>query len=173
MNRVVRHILLTLIALATLGLYGCANEQGEKREKRERPDKLEVVSLDKVKGNINDGLKVTLTVKNNTGYNVRLSEVDAFLQYKDRKIGRLAVEGDVVLPRRVASQVEVPIRVTVPSLFTALAALKRINQKLYDGFVISYNATVKAGGLKFKMKNETASLEEFVKDFNQGFQNKK
>ena len=108
MTKFIKYIFIALVALVTLGLGGCKEKE---REQKERPDKLEVVSLDKVSGSITEGLRVTLTVKNNSGFNVRITSAEAFLQHKDRKIGRLAMAGEVELPRRSTTQVEVPIRV--------------------------------------------------------------
>ena len=124
-----------------------------------------MVSLDKVGGNLKDGLKLTLTVKNNSGFNVRITAAEAFLQHKDRKIGRLVMSGEVVLPRRSTTQVEVPLRVTVSNLMTSLAAFKLISEKKYDGFTINYNATVLAGKITINMKDEVMTLEEFMKSF--------
>ena len=162
MKRVIKYFFVALIALATLGLSGCKNKD---KVKKERPDKLEMVSLDKVGGNLKDGLKLTLTVKNNSGFNVRITAAEAFLQHKDRKIGRLVMSGEVVLPRRSTTQVEVPLRVTVSNLMTSLAAFKLISEKKYDGFTINYNATVLAGKITINMKDEVMTLEEFMKSF--------
>lgn len=164
MTKFIKYIFIALIALVTLGLGGCK----KKEEKKERPDKLEVVSLDKVSGSITDGLKVTMTIKNNSGFNVRITAAEAFLQHKERKIGRLALNGEVELPRRSTTQVEVPIRITVSNLLNALAAFKLISQGRYDDFTVNYNATFNAGTLTFNLKDECVTLEEFAKDFNQG-----
>lgn len=161
MNRFIKYLFGTLIALATLGLSSCNKE----RDKVERPDKLEVVSLDKIDGNLNEGLKVTMTVRNNSGFNVRISAAEAFLQYKSRKIGRLVANGEVVLPRRSTTQVVVPIRITVPNLLISAAAFKLINEGKYDDFTINYNATVHAGKITMKMKDESMTLKEFIKGF--------
>ena len=150
------------MALATLGLGGC-NKQRVKRA--ERPDKLEIVSLDKVGGSLAKGLKVVLTVKNNSHFNVRISEAEAFLQLKDQKLGRLAIKEEVYLPRRATTQVEVPISITIPNAFRAAAVFKLINEGKYGGFTINYNATVHAGKITFKMKDESMTLEEFMKEF--------
>ena len=167
MTRFIKSFFVTLIALATLGLSGC-KEKGEEREKKERPDKLEVVSLDKVSGSLTEGLKVTLTVKNNTAYNVRITAAEAFLQHQERKIGRLALNGEVILPRRSTTQVDVPIRITVSNFLSALAEYKLISQGRYEGFTVNYNATFNAGTFTFNLNDECVTLEEFAKDFNQG-----
>lgn len=161
MNRFIKYIFIALIALATLGLSSCT----DKKEKDPRPDKLEVVSLDNVSGNLSDGLKLTLTVKNNSGFNVRISSAEAFLMHKERKIGRLALNGEVVLPRRSTTRVEVPIRVTVPNLLTGMAAFKLITDGKYDNFTINYNATIHAGKITINMKDESMTLAEFIKSF--------
>lgn len=162
MIRFVKYIFIALVALVTLGLGGCKEKE---REQKERPDKLEVVSLDKVSGSITEGLRVTLTVKNNSGFNVRITSAEAFLQHKDRKIGRLAMAGEVELPRRSTTQVEVPIRVTISNVLNGLATLKLIKEKKYDGFTINYNATILAGKITINMKDESMTLEEFMKSF--------
>lgn len=171
MKRFFRHTaFLLLIALAALGLSSC--EKGQ-REKRERPDKLEIVSLDKVSGNILDGLKATMTIKNNTTYNLTIPAAEAFLQYNGRKIGRLAIDGEIVLPRRCATQVEIPIRVTVSNVMSALSAFKLLSQGEYKGFTVNYNATIKTRTLKIELKDENVTLEEMAKDFNKAAKNDK
>ena len=159
MSRFIKYIFIALITLGTLGLDGCKKQ----KEKDPRPDKLEVVSLDKIDGNLSDGLKVTLTLRNNSGFNVRISSAEAFLQHKNRKIGRLAINGEVVLPRRSTTQIEIPIRVTIPHLLTGMAAFKLINEGKYDGFTINYNATIHAGKITINMQDESMMLEEFIK----------
>lgn len=162
MNRTIKYIVLAFVALATLGLSGC-NKQRVK--KAERPDKLEIVSLDKIGGSLANGLKITLTVKNNSHFNVRISEAEAFLQLKDSKLGRLAIDGEVYLPRRATTQVEVPIRITVPNIWRATAVFKLLQEGKYTGFTVNYNATVNAGKMTFKIKDESVTLEEFIKEF--------
>ena len=100
MKRFVKYTLLALIVVATLGLSGCAN-QGQPRQRKE---KFQVVSLDKVNGSIGEGWKITLTVANNTASNMRITNAAAYIRHNNRKIGRVVLDGEVLLPRRRCSQ---------------------------------------------------------------------
>ena len=82
MTKFIKYIFIALIAIVALGLGGCK----KKEEKKERPDKLEVVSLDKVSGSITDGLKVTMTIKNNSGFNVRITAAEVSSQNQRKTV---------------------------------------------------------------------------------------
>ena len=164
MKRFIKYALFTLIVVATLGLSGCKN-QGQPRQRKQ---KFQVVSLDKVSGSIGEGWKITLTIANNTASNMRITAASAFVRHNDRKIGRIALDGEVVLPRRHCSQVEVPLRVTLANPIGAIALLNKLRKGDFAGVAIDYSITVSALASHRIFEQENVSLEHLAQQFNFG-----
>ncbi len=164
MKRFIKYALFTLIVVATLGLSGCKN-QGQPRQRKQ---KFQVVSLDKVSGSIGEGWKITLTIANNTASNMRITAASAFVRHNDRKIGRIALDGEVVLPRRCCSQVEVPLRVTLANPIGAIALLNKLRKGDFAGVAIDYSITVSALASHRIFEQENVSLEHLAQQFNFG-----
>ena len=164
MKRFIKYALFTLIVVATLGLSGCKN-QGQPRQRKQ---KFQVVSLDKVSGSIGEGWKITLTIANNTASNMRITAASAFVRHNSRKIGRIALDGEVVLPRRCCSQVEVPLRVTLANPIGAIALLNKLRKGDFAGVAIDYSITVSALASHRIFEQENVSLEHLAQQFNFG-----
>lgn len=164
MKRLIKYTLFALIAVATLGLSGCKN-QGQPRQRKE---KFQVVSLDKVSGSIGEGWNITLTIANNTASNMRITAASAFVRHNGRKIGRIALDGEVVLPRRRCSQVEVPLRLTLANPIGALALLNKLRKGDFSGVAIDYSITVSALASHRIFEQENVSLEQLAQQFNFG-----
>ena len=164
MKRLIKYTLFALIAVATLGLSSCKN-QGQPRQRKE---KFQVVSLDKVSGSIGEGWNITLTIANNTASNMRITAASAFVRHTGRKIGRIALDGEVVLPRRRCSQVEVPLRLTLANPIGALALLNKLRKGDFSGVAIDYSITVSALASHRIFEQENVSLEQLAQQFNFG-----
>ena len=87
MKRFFKYIIIAFVALSTLGLESCSIQRKASQPK----EKLQILSLDKVKGNLKEGIKATITVENNTAFNLQVTEATAFLMYNGKKIGRVAI----------------------------------------------------------------------------------
>ena len=164
MKRFVKYTLLALIVVATLGLSGCAN-QGQPRQRKE---KFQVVSLDKVNGSIGEGWKITLTVANNTASNMRITDAAAYIRHNNRKIGRVVLDGEVLLPRRRCSQVEVPLRLTVSNPIVAFSLLNKLRKGDFSGVTVDYNIAITAFASHRLFEQEGVSLEQLAQQFNLG-----
>ena len=164
MKRLIKYTLFALIAVATLGLSGCKN-QGQPRQRKE---KFQVVSLDKVSGSIGEGWNITLTIANNTASNMRITAASAFVRHNGRKIGRIALDGEVVLPRRRCSQVEVPLRLTLANPIGALSLLNQLHKGEFSGVTIDYSITISALASHRIFEQENVSLEQLAQQFNFG-----
>ena len=165
MKRAVKQILIVLIITATLALGGCAKQGNTAKVKKH---KFQVVSLDKVSGSISEGWRITLTVANNTVSNMRVTDASAFVHYNGRKICRLILDGEVLLPRRRCSQVEVPLRVTLSNPLTAFSLLNRVRKGDFSGITIDYSVTIKAHASHRSFERKNVSLEELAQQFNLG-----
>ena len=157
--------LITFIAVFALLLGGCA-KQGETAKPRRQ--KFQVVSLDKVNGSINEGWRITLTVANNTASNMRITSASAFIRHNGRKIGRLALDGEVLLPRRRCSQVEVPLRVTLANPIAAFGLLNKVRKGDFSGVTVDYSISVSALTSHRTFEQEGVSLEKLAHQFNFG-----
>lgn len=164
MKQLVKYTLLALIIVATLGLSGCA-QQGQPRQRKQ---KFQVVSLDKVSGSLGEGWKITLTIANNTASNMRITAASAFIRHNGRKIGRMTLDGEVVLPRRRCSQVEVPLRLTLANPIGALALLNKVRKGDFTGVAVDYSVTVSALASHRIFEQENVSLEKLAHQFNFG-----
>lgn len=163
MRRVVKYIFLAVI-VAMLGLSSCS-KQGEQRQRRQ---KFQVVSLDKISGSISDGWKLTLTIANNSASNLHITDATAFIRHNGRKIGRLTLDGEVVLPRRRCSQVVVPLRITLSNPVAAFALLNKLRKGDFTGVMVDYSVDIATLVSHRTFEQKDVSLEQLAKQFNLG-----
>ncbi len=164
MKRFIKYTFLALVIVATLGLSGCA-KQGQQRQRKQ---KFQVVSLDRVSGSISEGWNITLTVANNTASNMRITAVSAFVRHNGRKIGRVALDGEVLLPRRRCSQVNVPLRLTLSNPIGALTLLNKVRKGDFSGIAVDYSVTISALASHRIFEQENVPLEQLARQFNFG-----
>lgn len=164
MKRFIKYTFLALVIVATLGLSGCA-KQGLQRQRKQ---KFQVVSLDRVSGSISEGWNITLTVANNTASNMRITAASAFVRHNGRKIGRVALDGEVLLPRRRCSQVNVPLRLTLSNPIGALALLNKVRKGDFSGIAVDYSVTISALASHRIFEQENVPLEQLAQQFNFG-----
>ena len=162
MKRIVNLLVIALIAISSLGVSGCSQQR--KLSKR-NAEKVEFVSLDKVRGNIKEGLKFTVTAKNNTCHNLRVTEAEAYLLFNGRKIGKIALNNEVRLPRRSTSQVEIPLRATLSSPLATVSAIGNLRNGDFTGFSANVSVTVAAGAVRRTFAKENVTFEELSKLF--------
>lgn len=166
MKRFFKHLSVAVVILiAALALGSCAKQGDTTRQRRQ---KFQVISLDKVKGSLSEGWRVTLTVANNTGSNMRITSANAFVRYNGRKIGRIVVDEEVVLPRRRCAQVEVPLRITLSNPITALSLFNKVRKGDFSGIAVDYSVTVAAFASHRVFERENVSLDELAAQFNFG-----
>lgn len=161
----IKNRLIAFIAVFALLLGGCA-KQGETAKPRRQ--KFQVVSLDKVNGSINEGWRITLTVANNTASNMRITSASAFVRHNGRKIGRLALDGEVFLPRRRCSQVEIPLRVTLANPIAAFGILNKVRKGDFSGITVDYSVSASTLTSHRTFEQEGVSLEKLAHQFNFG-----
>lgn len=165
MKRFMRYTTLLLIAVVALfGLESCS-KQGQTRQRKQ---KFQVVSLDKVSGSVGEQWRVTLTVANNTASNMRITAASAFVRHNGRKIGRLVLDGEVVLPRRRCSQVEVPLRLTLSNPIAALSLMNKLRKGDFSGVTVDYSVSVSALASHRLFEQKNVSLEQLARQFNLG-----
>lgn len=166
MKRFLKHLSVAVVILITaLALGSCAKLGDTTRQRRQ---KFQVISLDKVKGSLSEGWRVTLTVANNTRSNMRITSANAFVRYNGRKIGRIVVDEEVVLPRRRCAQVEVPLRITLSNPITALSLFNKVRKGDFSGIAVDYSVTVAAFASHRVFERENVSLDELATQFNFG-----
>lgn len=164
MKRVTRNILIASFIVISLMFGSCAKQDGQ----RLRRQKFQVVSIDKVRGSISNGWKISLTVANNTASNMRIIATNAFIKNNGKKIGRLSLDGEVFLPRRRCSQVEVPLRITLSNPIAALSVFNKIRKGDFSDITIDYNITIATLTSHRSFEQENVSLEQLAKQFNLG-----
>jgi hypothetical protein len=165
MKRVLRNIALCLVVVASLALSSCTKQNGQPRQ---RKNKFQVVSLDKVSGSISEGWRITVTVANNTASNMRITDASAFVRQGGRKIARLTLDGDIFLPRRRCSQVDIPLRITLSNPIAAFSAFNKVRKGDFSGIAVDYSVTVSALASHRTIEGENVSLEQLAKQFNLG-----
>ena len=159
MKRFFTYIVIAVVAFSTLTLGGC-KKQGEKRE---RPDPIEIVSLDKVGGSLSEGWNVTVTLANNTGFNIRITSAAMFLRQNNKKIGHLALSEEIALPRRSQTQVTVPVNVAFPRPLEAMSILNKVRKGDYSGLTIDYSVKVSTRLIKeHTVTGESTPLKDII-----------
>lgn len=164
MKFLIKHTLLALVVAVSLLLGSCA-KQGEPRQRKE---KFQIVSLDKVSGSIGEGWRITLTAANNTASNVHITDASAYIRHNGRKIGRVVLDGEVMLPRRRCSQVEVPLRITLSNPIAAFSLLNKVRKGDFSGVTVDYNIAITAFASHRTLEQENVPLEQLAKQFNFG-----
>lgn len=165
MKKVLRYLVICIVVVASLGVSSCSKQDGQTRQ---RKDKFQVISLDKVSGSISEGWRITITVANNTASNMRITDASAFVHNNGRKIGRLLLDGDILLPRRRCSQVEIPLRVTLSNPIAALSVFNKVRKGDFSGIAIDYSVTISALASHRTIERNNVSLEQLAKQFNLG-----
>jgi hypothetical protein len=160
-----KHTLIALILAISLALCGCSKPAGVERQRRQ---KFQIVSLDKVNGSLGEGWRITVTAANNTASNIHITAASAFVYHNGRKIGRLALNGDIFLPRRRCSQVEIPLRITLANPLTALSTINKIRKGDFSGITIDYSVTIATLTSHRILEDKGVSLEELARQFNLG-----
>lgn len=165
MKRYLKYTLLALVAVVTLCIGGCKQRTEQPKEKEE---KFKIVSVDKVTGSFTEGWNLTLTITNNTAFNIRFAEGSAMLKNGGSKCANVALNGEVTLPRRATTQVIVPLKVTIAKSLAALSVLSKLNRGDYSGLTLDYNIVAVVAGSKYKFEGKDEPLEQLAKQFNQG-----
>lgn len=160
MRGVVRHIVVLLSLCLLLGGATSCNRQ------RTTKHKFQVVSVDGLTGSIGQGWNLTLTIANNTGANVHITDGKAMLRYKGRNVGHVALNGEVSLPRRKCSKVDVPLRATFT--LNILPILGKIRKGDLSGLTIDYELSVRAMSRNRTIEQKAVPLETLAKQFNFG-----
>ena len=161
MKRFSKYTILFLgVIIVGLGLSGCSNQQ--------RRAKFQIVSINKVTGSISDGWRLNLTIANNTGSNVRITSGSAFLRQNGRKVARLSLAGEVMLPRRQCSSIDIPLRITLSNPIAAISTLNQIRKGNFSGISVDYNLAISSLVANRTFEQENVSLEQLAKQFNFG-----
>ena len=175
MKRTIKHIAIAIIAISTLSLGSCATQnkldksvkqekcEKQKKQKKEKKQKVQFVSFDKIKGNFKEGIKVVVTVENNTCFNLRITSAEANILQNGRTIGRISVDREIKLPRRSRSQIEIPLRATVSRNLGSLAALNNLRKGIFSGWTLDAKINVATGISKHSFEEKNISLENLIK----------
>ena len=99
---------------------------------------------------------------------MRITSASAFVRHKGRKIGRLALDGEVFLPRRRCSQVEIPIRVTLSNPLAAIGIFNKVRKGDFSDISVDYSVTIASLTSHRIFEQENASLEKLAQQFNFG-----
>lgn len=99
---------------------------------------------------------------------MRITAASAFVRHNGRKIGRLVLDGEVVLPRRRCSQVEVPLRLTLSNPIGALALMNRLRKGDFSGVTVDYSVSVAALMSHRIFEQEGVALDQLARQFNLG-----
>lgn len=164
MKKFARHSIVAFFVVVALLLGSCSDN----RVKRQPRTKFQVVTIDKVAGSISDGWRITLTVANNTASNIRITSANAYVRQSGKKVGRLVLDGEVLIPRRRCSQVEIPLRITLANPIAALGALNKIRKGDFEGITIDYSITLSALASHRIIEEERVSLDDLARRFNLG-----
>ena len=164
MRTIIKNIIIAFWVAATLCLGGCSKQKAERTPKQ----KFQVVSLDGVKGSISEGWQISLTVANNTASNINITTGSAFINQGGRKVARVLLDGEVLLPRRRCSQVVVPVRLTLSNPIAAFSLLNRVRKGDFSNITVDYTLSVKAFAQHRTIEGDGVSLEQLAKQFNLG-----
>ena len=165
MKHFIRQTVVAFLVVCALLLGSCAKQD---RMPKERRQKFQVVSLDKVSGSLSEGWTLTLTVANNTASSMCITSATAFVRHNGRKVGRITLDREVLLPRRRCSQVEVPLRITLSNPMVAFSLFNKLRKGDFSGVTVDYNVAVTALASHRVFESENVSLEQLAKQFNFG-----
>lgn len=165
MRGVLRYLLIAIVAVVTISLTtGCTRKQTPKQ-------KFQVVSVDGVRGSIGKGWQISLTVANNTASNLHITAGEADVYYKGRKMANIALDDNVLLPRRRCSQVVVPLRLKLSNPLGALAVLSNIRSGRFADITVDYSITLSAFASHRTLSQSGVALEDIARKFNYRLKN--
>lgn len=167
MKSIIKQTFFTLCIVALLGLSSCTKQGGE----RLRRERFQVIAINKVSGSPSDGWQITTTVANNTASNMRITAAEALIYQNGRKVAKLTLNGEVFLPRRRCSQIEIPLRLTISNPIAAFSTLNRVRKGDFSGINIDYSITLAAFTSHRVFEQKGVSLEQLAKQFNLGLKN--
>ena len=156
MKRFLKFVAIALVMVSTLGLSGCDKGNAEKKAK----EKIKLVSVDGIKGSLSDGWKVTVTVENKTGFNIRVHSANLRVKLNGHTFANAALANEIKLPRRSTTQVEIPIKTNLSASLSTLKTLAQIKNRDFKGITADYNVTVSAMGIKRTFSEGDISLKE-------------
>lgn len=131
MNRLRFSTIVLIVAM--LVLTGCNKEA--RRDKLRQ--KMQIVSVEGVSGNMENGWTIRLRVKNMTGYAPVLTDGKGTVYMGERKVAHLRLMEEVQIPKRVESaEVALPVAVTLSNPLAALALVGAVRKGNYDGIEI-------------------------------------
>jgi hypothetical protein len=180
MKRFFNYIIIAIVAISTLSLGGCATQNKldkgvkqekcvkQKKQKKQKKEKIKFISLDKVKGNFKEGIRLIVTVENNTIFNLRVTSAEAHILHKGRKFGRITVNSEIKLPRRSRTQVEIPLRETIANNVATLSALNNLRKGVFSGWTLAAKIDVATGISKHSFEENNISLEDLIKQIDLG-----
>ena len=99
---------------------------------------------------------------------MRITAANAFVSYNGRKIGRVALDGEVRIPRRSCSQVEVPLRLTLSNPIAALGIYNKMRKGNFSGIMVDYSISVSVLASHRTIEQSGVSLEQMAQQFNLG-----
>lgn len=191
MKRSIKYIVIAIIAVATLSFGSCAHqnkvgkngkkakqeqtvatEKSEKKEKKEKKsdegskqkkEKLQFISVDEIKGNFREGFKLSVTIENNTAFNLRVTSAEVHLSHDGHKIARVALSEEVTIPRNCQSQVVLPLRVSISTSFATISAVNNLRKGIFSDWTLDANATIATALGKYNFEENNIPLESILK----------
>ena len=99
---------------------------------------------------------------------MHITDATAYIRHNGKKIGRLTLDGEVLLPRRRCSQVEVPLRITLANPMMAFSLLNKVRKGDLSGISVDYSVAVTALASHRTFERNNVSLEQLARQFNLG-----
>lgn len=160
MRRILRYALgIFAVGLLLCGATSCSQKHTPK-------PKFQVIAIENIKGSLGKTWSLTLTVANNTARNIHLTNGSADIAYNGRKVARIALDGEVIVPRRQCSKVEVPLRITLANPLSALSVLNKIRKGDYKGITADYSISIGTLTSRRTLAQSGVTIEAIVERFN-------
>lgn len=183
MKRTILHILLVVAFVATLS--GCAKRRNRQEPIPEVPQqsvpqqrpaitpppsaatsKVAILSFDGITGSLSDGLRVLLTVRNDSAAKITLSQARLVAHATSSEIATATLIEPVELARHTTAQVSLPMRLTLHNPLYAAILLGSIRGGATPDISVSLEAEVSALGAKRKIAIDRMPLADILKKLN-------
>lgn len=151
-------LLLAIVAVAVLPSCRGAVEKARRNIRVEKIEKIERYGL--------SGFDLTLRVKNDTRYRLRLDTVSLALFYDDSRVGTISLREGVEVPKRTTLNVTTQWRLRISDPLALYVVGKKLEAGDLSPLSVSVLVQGRGGPARIDISRERVPLSQFLATFN-------
>ena len=153
-------VAIMLCVVVAMGATSCKRHGGEQLPTATQKGVVRIEQFEGIERGKGLSGELVLSVSNGLRSNITLTEAEVEINFGDKKIGSLALMGEVTLPKRVISSVKVPVSLTISSPLIAYGLLSKVLRGEFDKISVTIDAEAKVGPVHRHIYKENISIQE-------------